>query len=64
MSRAAAREIIDGLLQTIGDAAARGEEIHLPAFGKFTVVDRAEAAGRGRRLRFIPAAPLKHKLNG
>lgn len=70
-----ARKIVDLIFDTIGDAAAKGEEIALNGFGKFKV--KASPARDGRnpatgepmkikasnKLTFAPAKGIKDKLN-
>ncbi|PAX08983.1 HU family DNA-binding protein [Sphingomonas lenta] len=69
-----AREVMDSLLDGIGEAAARGDEVSLPGFGKFKVKDTPERSGRNpstgeaitiaasKKLTFTPAKALKDKL--
>jgi nucleoid DNA-binding protein len=40
LTKAAAKKLVDGVFATIASAAAKGEEISLPGFGKFTVKER------------------------
>lgn len=44
-----AEKAIDSLLSAITDALKRGDEVRLPGFGTFTVVDRAEGQARNPR---------------
>ena len=71
-----AKSIVDDVLKTIVDAAASGEEISLPGFGKFKVKATPEREGRNpangekikiaasRKLTFSPAKSVKDLLNG
>ncbi|CAH0357107.1 DNA-binding protein HU 1 [Sphingobium sp. CECT 9361] len=75
ISKADARKIVDAVFATIGDAAAKGDEISLNGFGKFKV--KASPAREGRnpstgatiqiaasnKLTFAPAKAIKDKLN-
>jgi DNA-binding protein HU-beta len=75
-SKADAKKIVDTVFAAIADAAANGEEISLPGFGKFKVKDNPAREGRNpstgatiqiaasRKLGFSPAKALKDKLNG
>jgi DNA-binding protein HU-beta len=76
VTKADARKIVDTVFATIGDAAAKGDEISLNAFGKFKVKDSPEREGRNpatgeamtikasKKLAFTPAKAVKDKLNG
>lgn len=46
LSTTQAKKVTDQLLASIADAAAAGEEVNLPGFGKFKVKDMPERAGR------------------
>ena len=75
LSKADAKKVVDGLFQAIADAAAKGEEIAVPGFGKFAVKNSPERQGRNpstgaaitiaasRKIAFSPAKALKDKLN-
>ena len=75
ITKANAREIIEAALSVITDAAAKGEEVALPGFGKFKVASRAARDGRNpatgaaikiaasKKLSFAPANALKEALN-
>jgi DNA-binding protein HU-beta len=75
LTKTKAKEIIEGVLSTIVDAATAGEEISLPGFGKFKVTSRAAREGRNpatgatiniaasKKLTFAPAKALKDALN-
>lgn len=76
LTKAAAKKIVDGVFAAIGDAAAKGEEISLPGFGKFKVKDSPAREGRNpssgatiqiaasKKLTFTAAKAIKDKLNG
>ena len=71
-----ARKLVDAVFETIGNAAARGEEISLNGFGKFRIKDMPEREGRNpatgeamtikasKKLSFTPAKAVKDKING
>ncbi len=73
-SEANARAAITAVFDQIGDAAAKGEEIAIPGFGKFSVKDRPERQGRNpatgeamtiaasKKVAFTAAKGLKDKL--
>lgn len=75
ISKADARKILDAVFSSIGEAAAKGEEISLNGFGKFKVKDSPAREGRNpatgeamtikasRKLTFAPAKAVKDKLN-
>ena len=70
-----ALEVMAGLLEGIAEAAAKGEEISLPGFGKFKVKDTPEREARNpatgamikvaaaKKVTFTPAKSLKDALN-
>jgi DNA-binding protein HU-beta len=74
VSKAQVKAIVDEIFATIGDAAARGDEISIGGFGKFKVKSTAARQGRnprtgdpmdiaaGKKLTFAPAVSLKQKL--
>jgi DNA-binding protein HU-beta len=76
LTKAQAKSIVDDVVKAIAKAAADGEEISLPGFGKFKVKDSPERTGRNpstgaaitiaasRKLSFTPAKALKDLLNG
>lgn len=76
LTKADAKKIVDGVFAAIGDAAAKGEEISLPGFGKFKVKDSPAREGRNpssgatiqiaasKKLTFTAAKAIKDKLNG
>ena len=76
LTKVAAKAIVDDVLQAITEAAAAGEDVNFPGFGKFKVQERAAREGRNpqtggtvqiaasKKLAFQPAKALKDKLNG
>lgn len=75
-NRAATKDTVTSLLDTILAAAVAGEDVSLPGFGKFSVKTRAAREGRNpatgqtvkiaasRKLAFTSAKALKDRLNG
>lgn len=73
-SEADVKKAITAVFDQIANAAAKGEEISIPGFGKFTVKDRPERQGRNpatgaamtiaasKKVAFTPAKGLKDKL--
>lgn len=73
-SEADAKKAITAVFNQIADAAAEGDEVSIPGFGKFTVKDRPERQGRNpatgeamtiaasRKIAFAAAKGLKDKL--
>lgn len=71
-----AKKILDGFVEAIATAAAKGEEISINGFGKFKVKATPARDGRNprtgepmsiaasRKLGFTPAKAIKDKLNG
>lgn len=76
LSKAQAKAIVDSTLKAIVDAAANGEEINLPGFGKFKIKETAAREGRNpatgqtikiaasKKLTFAPAKAVKDAVNG
>ena len=76
LSKADAKKVVDTVFSTIGEAAAKGDEVSLNGFGKFKVKASAERQGRNpatgetitikasKKLGFTPAKSIKDKLNG
>lgn len=76
LSKADARQVVDGVFNAIAEAASKGEEISLNGFGKFKVKDSPAREGRNpstgatiqiaasKKLTFAPAKAVKDKLNG
>jgi len=75
LTKAQGKALVDGVFKAIAEAAAAGEEISLPGFGKFKVKARPEREGRNpstgakmkiaaaKKLTFSPAKALKDSLN-
>lgn len=75
LTKADAKKVVDGIFAAIGDAAAKGEEVSIPGFGKFKVKDSPARDGRNpatgepmkiaasRKLGFAAAKAIKDKLN-
>lgn len=76
LTKADARKVVDSVLNSIADAASKGEEVSLSGFGKFKVKDSPAREGRNpatgavmqiaasKKLTFSPAKAIKDKLNG
>ena len=74
LSEADVQKVIAGVLDGIAAAAASGEEVSLPGFGKFKAKDVAAREGRNpstgetmtfaaqRKIAFQPAKALKDRL--
>jgi DNA-binding protein HU-beta len=75
LSKAAAAEAIDSILEGITDALRKGDEVRLVGFGTFSIRERKAGTGRNpatgasikiaasRNARFKPGAALKAALN-
>ena len=75
LTKADAKKVVDSVFTAIGDAAAKGEEVSVPGFGKFKVKDSPAREGRNpatgaamqiaasRKLGFSAAKAIKDKLN-
>ncbi len=73
-SEADAKVAVLAVFEAIGSAAAKGEDVAIPGFGKFSVKDRAERQGHNpatgeaitiaasKKMSFTPAKGLKEKL--
>ena len=46
LNKAAARDAVDGVFATIGEALANGEEVRIAGFGTFAAKTRAARTGR------------------
>ena len=46
LTKADAKKVVDSVFTAIGDAAAKGDEVSVPGFGKFKVKDSPEREGR------------------
>lgn len=76
LTKTEAKAVIEGVFDAIAEAAAAGDEISLPGFGKFKVKASAAREGRNpstgatiqiaasKKLGFTPAKALKDRLNG
>jgi DNA-binding protein HU-beta len=76
LTKADAKKLVDAVFVAIAEAAAKGEEISLNAFGKFKVKETPAREGRNpstgatiqiaasRKLTFATAKAVKDKLNG
>jgi DNA-binding protein HU-beta len=76
LSKAQAKAVVDSTLKSIVEAAANGEEINLPGFGKFKIKETAAREGRNpatgqtikiaasKKLTFAPAKAVKDAING
>ena len=49
LSKAAAGRVLDGFIETITNAVAKGEDVTLVGFGTFKLVKRAARPGRNPR---------------
>jgi DNA-binding protein HU-beta len=70
-----ARNVVDTVIATVSDELARGGEVALAGFGKFSVSQRAARTGRNpatgqtisipasKAARFSAASALKKRLN-
>ena len=70
-----ARDLVETVFRSIGDAAQNGEEVSIFGFGKFQVTERGARKGRNpytgeaikiaasKRLKFSPARAMKTSLN-
>ncbi|OYW16016.1 MAG: integration host factor [Novosphingobium sp. 12-64-8] len=75
LTKADAKKLVDAVFAAIADAAAKGEEVSLNAFGKFKIKDSPAREGRNpstgatiqiaasRKLTFAPAKAVKDKIN-
>ena len=75
VTKSQAQAILDGVLKDIVSAAATGEEVSLPGFGKFKIKDSPEREGRNpangekikiaasKKLTFSPAKAVRDSLN-
>lgn len=76
LSKADARKLVTAVFSAIGETAAKGEDISISGFGKFTVKTSTERQGRNpstgepmtikasKKLAFTPAKAVKVSLNG
>ncbi len=75
LTKADAKKIVDAVFAAIGNAAAKGDEVSIPGFGKFKVKHSPAREGRNpstgaamkiaasRKLGFTVAKAIKDKLN-
>ena len=75
-SKSEAGKNLDAVLAIVQESLVKGEEINIPGFGKFEVVETAEKQGRnprtgatvtipaGRQPKFRPGAALKKAVGG
>lgn len=75
LTKVQGKALIDDVFNAIAEAAAKGEEISLPGFGKFKVKSSPARQGRNpatgatieiaasKKLAFAPAKALKDSLN-
>ncbi|MCG9916637.1 MAG: HU family DNA-binding protein [Phenylobacterium sp.] len=76
LTKAQAKQVVDGVFAAIRDAAISGEEVSLPGFGKFKVQNKPARTGRNpqtgeavqiaasKKVSFQPAKALKDAVNG
>jgi DNA-binding protein HU-beta len=76
VTKADAKKMVDGVFAAITAAAAKGDEVSIPGFGKFKVKDSPARDGRNpatgapmkiaasRKLGFSVAKAVKDALNG
>jgi len=74
ITKVQAKQIVDGVFNAIRDAAAKGDEVSIPGFGKFKVQNRPARTGRNpstgaaieiaasKKLSFQAAKALKDAL--
>ncbi len=75
LTKAQAKTIVDGVFKAVADAAAKGEEVSIPGFGKFKVANKPARTGRNpatggtieiaasKKVSFAPAKQLKDAVN-
>ena len=76
LTKTQAKVIIDGVFQTLTEAAVNGEEVSIQGFGKFKVQAKPARTGRNpatgatieiaasKKVAFTPAKQLKDAVNG
>jgi len=76
ITKTQAKALVDGVFGAIRDAAAKGEEVSLPGFGKFKVQSKPARTGRNpstgaaiqiaasKKIVFQAAKVLKDAVNG
>ena len=75
LTKTTAKSLVDDVLKAITEAAAAGEEVNLPGFGKFKVKESPAREGRNpstgatvqiaasKKVTFVPVKALKDKVN-
>lgn len=75
ISQRDAARVVDSIVRTMRDTLAKGEEIKISGFGKFTLQDKKSRMGRNpqtgesiaisarRVLKFRPSEVLRERLN-
>ena len=75
LSKAEAERVLKDVFRLISEALDKGERVHIPGFGTFTVKERAERKGRNPRtgepmviparkvVAFKPSKALKTEVN-
>ena len=75
LTKAQAKAVIDGVFAGVAAAAAKGEEVSIPGFGKFKVQNKPARTGRNpatggtieiaasKKVSFAPAKQLKDAVN-
>ena len=76
LSRMESADLVQSMLEEIGEAAERGERVKLSGFGSFVIRSKGERMGRNPKTRvetpilprrvmtFKPSPVLKAKVNG
>ncbi|MBI1686801.1 HU family DNA-binding protein [Caulobacter hibisci] len=76
INKTQAKALVDGVFKAIAEAAAKGEEVSIPGFGKFKVQDKPARTGRNpatgaaveiaasKKIAFTAAKQLKDAVNG
>ena len=76
LTKAEPKKAVERVFAAIGEAAAKGEEVSIPGFGKFKVKNSPAREGRNpstgatikipasRKIGFSVAKALKDKING
>lgn len=74
LTKAQAKQLVDGVFAGIAAAAVKGDEVSIPGFGKFKVQNKPARTGRNpstgaaikiaasRKLSFQPAKAMKDAL--
>lgn len=76
LTKATAKDVVDGVLAEISDAVVRGEDVAIAGFGSFKTAQRSARAGRNPKtkeaikipastsVRFVAGKALKDAVNG